>query len=90
MVFYHNVTLKVSEENLQERIAAQWEPLLRDIFVLSANINDSSTECVLFLCSYAVALFRCINHDGHVYYFLLDSHSRNSRGITDDQQATPF
>ena len=39
VVFSHNVTLKVSEENLQERTVAQWEPFLRDIFVLSANIK---------------------------------------------------
>ena len=41
--------------------------------------------CMLFLCSYAVSLFRYVNGIGNVAYFLFESHCRNSRYITDGQ-----
>ena len=57
------------------------ETFVTDVFTVS-NVNTSS-GCILFLCSYAVALFRYVNGRGNVTYFLFDSHCRNSRGITD-------
>ena len=86
VVFSHTVTVEISEENLYKGIVVQGEPSLRDIFILFANANDN-TGCILFLCSYVVAIGRYINHYGNVYYLLFDSHSRNSRGITDSQPA---
>ena len=34
---------------------------------------------------YAAAVFKHVNGAGNVSYFLLDSHCRNSRGITDGE-----
>ena len=39
MFFSHTATRKISEENLNEGIAVQQKPVLRDIFVLSANVK---------------------------------------------------
>ena len=56
------------------------EPLLRNIFALFHN----STGCLLFICNYLVAIIR-YSTTKDTSYFLFDSHSRNSRGITDNQ-----
>ena len=55
--------------------------LLTDVFT-NANVN-TSTGCILFSCSYAVALFRYVHGTINVAYFLFDSHCRNISGITD-------
>ena len=39
----------------------------------------------MFLCSYAVDLFRYMNGSGNVTYFLFNSCCRNSREITDEK-----
>ena len=83
VVFSHTETLEISQKNLHEGIIVPRKPFLRGIFILFANVNDS-TRCVLFPCSYAVVLVRHINYYGNVYYFLFDSHKRNSRAFTDD------
>ena len=56
------------------------EPLLRNIFALFHN----STGCLLFICNYLVAIIR-YSTTKDTSYFLFDSHSRNSRGFTDNQ-----
>ena len=75
------VNLDISEENLHDSIAVYGDSLLTDVFTVS-NVNTSSGS-ILFLCSYAVALSRYVNGRGNVTYFLIDSHCRNSCGITD-------
>ena len=78
-IFERTVNLDILEKNLHDSIAACGDSFLTDIFTAS-NVNTSS-GCILFLCSYAVALFRYVNGRGNVTYFLFDSHCRNSRGI---------
>ena len=60
-------------------VAFLGEPLLRNIFALFHN----STGCLLFICNYLVAIIR-YSTTRDTSYFLFDSHSRNSRGITDN------
>ena len=80
-LFERTVNLDILDENLHDSIAVYGDSFLSDVFTVS-NVNTSSC-CILFLCSYAVALFRYVNGRGNVTYFLFDSHCRNSRGITD-------
>ena len=80
-IFERTVNLDILEENLHDSIAVYGDWFLTDVFPVS-NVNNSS-GCILFLCSYAVALFRYVNGRGNVTYFLFDSHCRNTRGITD-------
>ena len=81
-IFKRTVNLDISEEDLQDSTAVYGDSFLTDVFTVS-NVNTSS-GCILFLCSYAVALFRYVNGRGNVIYFLFDSHCRNGRGITDE------
>ena len=80
-IFEHTVNLDILEENLHDSIAVYGDSFLTNVFTVS-NVNTSS-GCILFLCSYAVALFRYVSGRGNVTYFLFDSNCRNSRGITD-------
>ena len=82
-IFELTVNLDILEENLHDSIAVYGDSLLTDVSTVS-NVNTIS-GCILFLCSYAVALFRYVNGRGNVTYFLFDSHCRNSRGITDGE-----
>ena len=61
----------------------QRKPFLSDIFILSANTNDS-IECIFSLCSYAITLVGNVNHYDNVYYLLFASRSRNDPGVKDD------
>ena len=79
-IFRHTVNLKILAENLHNGIAVFGDSFLNDIFDTS-NANNSS-GCILFLCSYAVAMFKHVNGAGNVSYFVFDSHCRNSRAIT--------
>ena len=79
-IFERTVNLDILKENLHDSIAVYGDSFLADDFTVS-NLNTSS-GCILFLCSYAVALFRYVNGRGNVTYFLFDSHCRNSRRIT--------
>ena len=79
----HTANLEILEENLHDGIAVFGNSFLTDLFD-SFNANNSS-GCILFLCSYAVAMFKHVNEAGNVSYFLFDSHCRNSRGITDGE-----
>ena len=54
--------------------------ILTDVFT-NSNVNNSS-GFILFLCSYAVALFKYVNAAGNLTSFLFDLDCRNSRGIT--------
>ena len=72
------------EENLHDGIAVAAvyvDSFLTDDFT-AANVNTSSWF-ILFLFSYAVALFRYVNGSGNAINFLFDSHCWNNRGITD-------
>ena len=80
-IFERTANLDISEENLHDSIAVYGDSFLTDVFTIS-NVNTSS-GCILFLCSYAVALFRYLNGRGNGTYFLFDSHCWNSGGITD-------
>ena len=80
-LFEGTVNLDILEENLHDSIAVYGDSFLNDVFTFS-NVGTSS-GCIQFLCSYAVALFRYVNGRRNVTYFLFDSHCRNSRGITD-------
>ena len=82
-IFRHTVNLEILEENLHDGIAVFGDSFLTDVFNIS-NANNSS-GCILFLCSYAVAMFKHVNGAGNVSYFLFDSHFSNSRGITDGE-----
>ena len=80
-IFERTVNLEILEENLHDSVAFYGDSFLTDVFN-NSNVNNSS-ECILFLCSYAVALFKYVNEAGNSAYFLFDLHCRNSRGITD-------
>ena len=80
-IFERTVNLDILEENLHDSISVYGDSFVTNGLTVS-NVNTSS-GCILFLCSYAVALRRYVNGRGNVIYFLFDSHFRNSRGITD-------
>ena len=80
-IFERTVNLEILEENLHDSVAVYGDSFLTYVFN-SSNVNNSS-GCILFLSSYAVALFKYVNAAGNSTYFLFDSHCRNSRGITD-------
>ena len=61
-IFQRSVNLDISEENLHDSIAVYRDSFLTDVFTV-LNVNTSS-GCILFLCSYAVALFRYVNGRG--------------------------
>ena len=82
-IFTHTVNLEILDENLHDSITVYGDSFLTDVFNIS-NENNSS-GCILFSCSYAVAMLKHVNGTGNVSYFLFDSHCRNSRGITDGE-----
>ena len=82
-IFERTINLDILEENLHDSIAVYGDSFLTDVFTVS-NVNTSSS-CILFLCSYAVSLFRHVNGKVNVTYFLFDSYCRNSHGITDGE-----
>ena len=67
-IFEHTINLAILEEDFHDSIAVYGDSFLTDVFTVS-NVNFSSS-CILFLCSYAVALFRYVNERGNVIYFL--------------------
>ena len=71
-IFERTVNLDILEKNLHDSIAVYGDSLLTDVFTV-LKVNTSS-GCILFLCSYTVALFRYVNGRGNVTYFLFDSH----------------
>ena len=71
-LFECTVNLDILEENLHDSIAVYEDSFLPDAFTVS-NVNTSS-GCLLFLCSYAVALFKYVNRRDNETYFLFESH----------------
>ena len=61
-IFHYTVNLDIPEENIHDSMAVYGESFLNDVFTVS-NLNTSS-DCNLFLCSYAAALFRYLNGRG--------------------------
>ena len=80
-IFRHTVNLEILEENRHDGRAVYADSFLTDVF----NIYNNSSGCILFLCSYAVAMFKHMNGTCNVSYFLFDSHYRNSREIADEE-----
>ena len=71
-LFEYTVNLDILEENLHDSIVVSEDSFLPDAFTVS-NVNTSS-GCLLFLCSYAVALFKYVNRRDNETYFLFESH----------------
>ena len=69
-IFERTVNLYISEENLHNSIAVSGNSFLTHVFTVS-SVN-TSLGCILFLCSYAVALFRYVNGRDNVTYFPFD------------------
>ena len=65
-IFERTVNLGILEENLHDSIAVYGDSFHTDFFNAS-NLNTTS-GCLLFLCSHAVALFRYVNGRGSVTY----------------------
>ena len=82
-IFECAVNIVILKENLHDSVAVYGDSFLTDVFN-NSNVNNS-TGCILFLCSYAVALFKYVDTAGNSIYFLFNSHCRNSRGITDGE-----
>ena len=82
-IFERTVNLEILRENLYDSVAVYGDSFLTDVFN-NSNVNNSS-GCILFLCSYAVALFKYVHAVGNSTCFLFDLHCRNSRGITDGE-----
>ena len=68
IIFEHTVNLEILKENLHDSAAVYGDSFLTDVFN-SSNVNNSS-GCILFLSSYAVALFKYVNAAGNSTYFL--------------------
>ena len=71
-LFEYTVNLDILEENLHGSRVVSENSFFPDAFTVS-NVNTSS-GCTLFLCSYAVALFKYVNIRGNETYFLFESH----------------
>ena len=80
-ILERTINLEILEENLHDSVAVYGDCFLTNVFNTS-NVNNSS-RCLLFLCSYAVALFKYVNAVGNSTYF--HSHCRSSRGLTDGE-----
>ena len=74
------------DENFYDSIV-YGDSSLTDVFT---NVNVNTSTGWIFLCSYAVALFRYVNRTGNVACFHYDSHCRNSRGIKMGNQTFRF
>ena len=57
-IFERTVNSDISEENLHDSIAVYGDSFLTDVATIS-NVNTRS-GCIQLLCSYAIALFRCV------------------------------
>ena len=76
----YNINIDISIQNLHEGILTPGFPFLQSI-VNGSNIR--STGFLIFVCSYTIAIIPSYNRNGQLNaYFLFDSHSRDSRGIT--------
>ena len=76
------MNIDLEEGNLHEGVAIQGDPFLRDIYVRNTS---HSTGCLLFICSYVVAIIPNYDRNGDLEsFFLFHSHCRNTRGVTDN------
>ena len=57
-IFKRTVNWDISEEDLHDSIAVYGDSFLTDVATIP-NVNTSS-GCIQLLCSYAIALFRCV------------------------------
>ena len=78
------VKLEILEDNLWDGIA-----VLGNCFLIDVNENtnlNTSTVCISFLCSFAVALLKYVNGTGIVaLIYIFDLQCRNSCRITDGE-----
>ena len=87
-IFERTINLEMLEENFDDSVAVHGDSFLTDVFN-NSNVSNSSGD-ILFLCSYAVTLFKHANATGNSTFFLFDSHCKNSRQITEVNQAFQF
>lgn len=79
------INAEIKEENLHLGIKFLGDPFVRNTLLFSSN----DTGCILFICSYAVAIVRYVITAGTSSYFIFDSHCKNSSGITNSQLGFP-
>ena len=68
-IFESTVNLEILEENLHDSVAIYGNSFFTDVF--NNSIVSNSSGCILFLCSYAVVLFKYVNAAGNSTYLLL-------------------
>ena len=78
-IFQFIASVEMKVENLYDGVVFVGEPFLRNILTISNN----SSGCLLFICNYVVSVIKYLTTRGTTY-FIVDSHCRNSRGITDN------
>ena len=78
-IFQYTVSVEMKVENLHDGVAFLGESFLRNILAISCN----STGCLLFTCNQAIVIIKYLTSSTGILYFIFDSHSGNSRGITD-------
>lgn len=78
-IFQYTISVEMKVENLHDGVAFLGESFLRNILAISCN----STGCLLFTCNQAIVIIKYLTSNTDILYFIFDSHSGNSRGITD-------
>ena len=78
-IFQFIASVEMKVENLYDGVVFVGEPFLRNILTISNN----SSGCLLFICNYVVSVIKHLTARGTTS-FIVDSHCRNSRGITDN------
>ena len=78
-IFQYTVSVEMKAENLHDGVAFLGESFLRNILAISCN----STGFLLFTCNQAIVIIKYLTASTGILYFIFDSHSGNSRGITD-------
>ena len=68
---YYRRNLEILDETLHDSLAVYGDSFLTDVFSIS-NANNNS-GCIVFLFSYAVAMFKHVNGIGNLSYFLFDT-----------------
>ena len=71
-IYQYTISVEMKLENLHDGVAFLGEPFLRN-----------GTGCSLLICNYATAIIKHLT--ASTLYFILDSRSRNNRGITDSR-----
>ena len=68
---YYRRNLEILDETLHDSLAVYGDSFLTDVFSIS-NANNNS-GCIVFLFSYAVAMFKHVNGIGNLSYFFFDT-----------------